>query len=51
MHGKAKEQAEIDSEKEILETSVIQAMGKNKYGNLEENERKEKFFGNISRFK
>lgn len=33
--GKAKEQAEIDSEKELLETSVVQAMGKKQYGNLE----------------
>ena len=32
MHGKAKEQAEIDSEKEILEISTVQAMGKNKSG-------------------
>lgn len=49
MHGKAKEQAEIDSEKEILETSVIQAMGKNKYGNLEENELKEKLNNNLGK--
>lgn len=34
MHGKAKEQAEIDSEKEIIETSTVQAMGKNKYGDI-----------------
>ena len=32
MHGKAKEQAEIDSEKEIVEISTVQAMGKNKRG-------------------
>ena len=34
MHGNAKEQAEIDSEKEIIEISAVQAMGKNKYGNI-----------------
>lgn len=34
MHGKAKEQAEIDGEKELIETSTVQAMGKNKYGNI-----------------
>ena len=32
--GKSKEQAEIDSEKEIIETSTVEAMGKNKYGNI-----------------
>ena len=31
----AKEQAEIDGEKEILEQSVVIAMGKDKYGNIE----------------
>ena len=34
MHGKAKEQAEIEGEKELIETSTVQAMGKNKYGNV-----------------
>ncbi len=34
MHGKAKEQAEIDEEKEIVEMATIQTMGKNKYGNI-----------------
>lgn len=34
MRGKAKEQAEIDSEKEIVETATVQAMGKNKYGDV-----------------
>lgn len=38
MHGKAKESAEIDSEKETLEIATIQAMGKNKYGNIVKNE-------------
>lgn len=31
---KAKEQTEIDSEKEIIETATIQAMGKDKYGDI-----------------
>lgn len=31
---RAKENSEIDGEKEIIETSVVQAMGKDKYGNL-----------------
>ena len=31
----AREQAEIDNEKEIVETSVIQAVAKNRYGNIE----------------
>ena len=30
----AKEQAEIDSEKEVIETSVVQATGKDRYGNI-----------------
>ena len=34
MHGKAKEQAEIDGEKEWIETSTVQAMGKDTYGNM-----------------
>lgn len=34
MRGKSKEQAEIDGEKELIETSTVQAMGKNKYGNV-----------------
>ena len=46
MHGKAKEQAEIDGEKEIVETSTIQAMGKNKYGNVTQNELEEKLNSN-----
>lgn len=32
--GKAKESTEISNEKEVLETSVIQAIGKNKHGKL-----------------
>lgn len=28
MHGRAKEQSEIDSEKELIETATVQAMGK-----------------------
>ena len=39
--GKAKEDTEISEEKEILETAVVQAMGKNKRGNLEEEELQE----------
>ena len=39
--GKSKEQAEIDSEKEIIETSTVEAMGKNKYGNITQNELQE----------
>ena len=38
MHGKAKESEEIDSEKETVEIATIQAMGKNKYGNIVKNE-------------
>lgn len=34
MYGKAKEQAEIDSEKELIETATVQAMGKDTYGNM-----------------
>ena len=36
--GQAKEEAEIANEKEIVEKATIQAMGNNKYGNIEENE-------------
>ena len=36
--GKAKEEAEIANEKEILEKATVQAMGNNKYGNIEEDE-------------
>ena len=46
MHGKAKEQAEIDGEKEIVETSTIQAMGKNKYGDVTQNDLEEKLNSN-----
>ena len=34
MHGNAKDQAEIEREKEMIETATIQAMGKNKQGNI-----------------
>ena len=30
----AKDSAEIDSEKEVIETSVVQATGKDRYGNI-----------------
>ena len=36
--GQSKEQTEIANEKEILEKATVEAMGKNKYGNIEENE-------------
>ena len=39
--GKAKEEAEIDNEREIVEKATVQAMGNNKYGNLEEGELQE----------
>lgn len=32
--GNAKEQSEIDNEKETVDTSTVQAMGENKYGNI-----------------
>ena len=34
MHGEAKESAEIDSEKEIINISVVQTMGKDKFGSI-----------------
>ena len=36
--GQAKEEAEIANEKEIVDNATVQAMGNNKYGNIEENE-------------
>ena len=36
--GRAKEEAEIANEKEILEKATVQAMGNNKYGNIEKEE-------------
>lgn len=36
--GKAKEETEIANEKEILEKATVQAMGNNKYGNIEKDE-------------
>ena len=36
--GEAKEDVEIASEKEAIDNATIEAMGKNKYGNLEEEE-------------
>ena len=32
--GNAKEESEIDNEKEIVDTCTVQAMGENKYGNI-----------------
>ena len=39
--GEAKEETEIANEKEIVEKSTVQAMGNNKYGNIEEDELQE----------
>ena len=39
--GQAKEKAEIANEKEIVEKATVQAMGNNKYGNIEEDELQE----------
>ena len=36
--GKAKEEAEIANEKEVLEKATVQAMENNKYGNIEKDE-------------
>ena len=36
--GQAKEETEIANEKEIVEKATVQAMGNNKYGNIEESE-------------
>ena len=36
--GQAKEKTEIANEKEIIEKATVQAMGNNKYGNIEESE-------------
>ncbi len=36
--GRAKEETEIANEKEIVEKATVQAMGNNKYGNIEESE-------------
>ncbi len=36
--GQAKEETEIANEKEIVEKATVQAMGNNKYGNIEEDE-------------
>lgn len=34
MHGEAKESAEIDNEKEIVDISVVQTIGKDKFGSI-----------------
>lgn len=39
--GQAKEESEIANEKEIVNTATVQAMGNNKYGNIEQNELQE----------
>lgn len=46
MFGEAKVQTEIDGEKEMLETSIVQAMGKNKYGDVTQKELEEKLNSN-----
>ena len=47
--GKAKEDTEISEEKEILETAVVQAMGNNNRGNLEEDELKKELDNQIGK--
>ncbi len=47
MHGKAREQTEIAEEKEIIETSTIKTLLKNKYGNIIQSELKEQLENNI----
>lgn len=39
--GQAKKETEIANEKEILEKAIVQVMGNNKYGNIEEKELQE----------
>ena len=39
--GNAKESTEIDSEKEAVETATVEAMNKNKYGNIVKSELQE----------
>ena len=39
--GQAKEETEIANEKEIIEKATVQAMGNNKYGNIEQSELQE----------
>ena len=39
--GRAKEETEIANEKDVLEKATVQAMGNNKYGNIEEEELQE----------
>ena len=43
--GEAKEEAEIANEKEIIEKATVDAMGKNKYGNIEEEQLQEAMDG------
>ena len=47
--GKAKEDTEVAEEKEILETAVVQAMGNNNRGNLEEDELKKELDNQIGK--
>ena len=41
--GQAKEETEIANEREIVEKATVQAMGNNKYGNIEEDELQDAF--------
>ena len=43
--GEAKEETEIASEKEVIEKATVEAMGKNKYGNIEEEQLQEAMDG------
>ena len=48
---KAKEETEIDEEKEIIESSTVQAMGKNKYGDITVDELQEQLNKNVGKNK
>lgn len=48
MHGNAKEQTEIANEKEIIDQATVQAMGKDRYGNLSQ-ENLQKSLDNITK--
>ena len=48
MHGNAKEQTEIANEKEIIDQATVQAMGKDRYGNLSQ-ENLQKALDNITK--
>ena len=48
MHGNAKEQTEIANEKEVIEQATAKAMGKDRYGNLSQ-ENLQKALDNITK--